>query len=79
MKFEFLSTVVNQGTIIRIENIIIVNKIDKFNISGFETPRLIPNGPLSTENGPIEDAYKFTILIWLSIHNICYFCQQKYE
>ena len=35
MKFEFLSTVVNQGTIIRIENIFIVNKIDKFNVSGF--------------------------------------------
>ena len=35
MKFEFLSTVVNQGTIIRIENLFIVNKIDKFNVSGF--------------------------------------------
>ena len=35
MKFEFLSTTVNQGTIIRIENIFIVNKIDKFNVSGF--------------------------------------------
>ena len=35
MNFEFLSTTVNQGTIIRIENIIIVNKIDKFNVSGF--------------------------------------------
>ena len=35
MKFEFLSTVVNQGTIIRIENLFIVNKIDKLNVSGF--------------------------------------------
>ena len=35
MNFEFLSTTVNQGTIIRIENIFIVNKIDKFNVSGF--------------------------------------------
>ena len=35
MKFEFLSTTVNQGTIIRIENIFIVNKINKFNVSGF--------------------------------------------
>ena len=35
MNFEFLSTTFNQGTIIWIENIIIVNKIDKFNVSGF--------------------------------------------
>ena len=33
MNFEFLSTTFNQGTIIRKENMIIVNKINKFNIS----------------------------------------------
>ena len=35
MNFEFLSTTFNQGTIIWIENIIIVNEIDEFNVSGF--------------------------------------------
>ena len=35
MNFEFLSTTFNQGTIIRKENMIIVNKINKFNISWF--------------------------------------------
>ena len=33
MNFEFLSTTFNQGTIIRKENMIIVNKINKFNVS----------------------------------------------
>ena len=36
MNFEFLSTTFNQGTIIWIENIIIVNKIDKSDVSGFQ-------------------------------------------
>ena len=35
MNFEFLSTTFNQGTIIRKENMIIVNKINKFNVSWF--------------------------------------------
>ena len=33
MNLEFLSTTFNQGTIIRIENMIIVNKINTFNVS----------------------------------------------
>ena len=35
INFEFLSTTANQGTIIQIENLFIVNKIDKYNVSAF--------------------------------------------
>ena len=39
MNFEFLSTTVNQGASIHIENLFIVNKIDKYNVSGFRNTR----------------------------------------
>ena len=57
---------------------------DKFNTVSHdsETPRLIANGPVSAQNGPIEDACKFTIFGrsgWrrMSIHDICVFLSTK--
>ena len=47
-----------------------------------ETPRLIPNGPVSAQNGPIEETCKFRIFRrsgWRCrlIHDICVFLSTK--
>ena len=63
---EFLSTTVNQGTIIRIENIIIVNKIDKFNVSGFRNTQA--HSQRSSQCGERPNQSRAQILdFWTSI------------
>ena len=66
MNFEFLSTTFNQGTIIWIENIIIVNKIDKFNVSGFRNTQA--HSQRSSQCGERPNQSRAQILdFWTSI------------
>ena len=67
--FEFLSTTFNQGTIIRKENMIIVNKINKFNVTWFRNTQA--NSQRSSQCGERSNQSHVQILdFWTLISRI---------
>ena len=70
MKFEFLSTTANQGTTIQIENLFIVNKTDKFNVSAFRNTQTHCQRP--SQRGERSNPSRVQILVFWTLKSRMY-------